>query len=117
MLFPCSLTYKRPSPLPFFLVGVGSNGQQRVEHQRRMATGIVRREWRDSVIPFFHTVIGDTPACSSPVALQMRDAIFEMRHLLISNGPSGMSPMTLSMVVRVHSYYLCILSLSCLTPE
>jgi hypothetical protein len=72
----------RHSPLPFFSQGLDL-----------MAT----KAWRANVgwppasftvsgvivsSPFFvfHTAIGDVPACSSRMALQMLDATFETRH-------------------------------------
>jgi hypothetical protein len=42
VLFPCSSTYRRPSPLTFFSQGLDL-----------MATDVVHSEWRDSVFLFF----------------------------------------------------------------
>jgi hypothetical protein len=86
--------------------------RRRVEDQRGMATGVVRREWRDGSSPiffcFFHTAIRGASACSSPMVLQMRDAKFETHHLRVSNDPLGASPIALSYIVILKRKLLTV---------
>jgi hypothetical protein len=92
-VLPLFFNSQAPLSSSVLLARAGSHGQRGLEGQRRMATVIVRCEWRDNVIPFFFTQQSETRACSSPKALQIRDTAFETCHLRVSNDSPGVFPM------------------------
>jgi hypothetical protein len=70
MLFPCSSTYRCPSPLPFFSQGLDlmATGTWRANVGWPPMLFAVSGVMTPSLFLFFHTAIGDVPACSSGLA-------------------------------------------------